>query len=223
MSYAHHFSDHTPAALPLGKVVCVGRNYADHARELNNPVPDAPLLFIKPATAVVELTHPLRLPHFGGACHFEAELAVLIGSPLTRASADETLLAVAGYGLGLDLTLRELQDSLKKKGHPWEMAKAFDASCPLSPFVRPEAIANVEDCHYTLHLNGQLQQRGETRNMLTKVSALLAYCSQYFTLLPGDVVLTGTPAGVGVLQPGDQLQLALEQCLSVATEIAPNE
>jgi len=220
MPYAHRYADGRTIPLPVGKVVCVGRNYADHARELNNPIPDTPLLFIKPATSIADLDAPLQLPDFGGPCHFEAELAVLIGAPLTRATPDRTLAAVAGYGLGLDLTLRELQERLKQKGHPWEMAKAFDHSCPLSAFVAVEQIADVEDCRYELWLNGQRQQRGDTRQMLTKVSALLAYCSQFFTLLPGDVVLTGTPAGVGVLQPGDQLKLSLEQCLTVNTRVA---
>ena len=224
MPYAHRFADNRPLPLPLplpvGKVVCVGRNYADHARELNNPVPDAPLLFIKPATAIVALEQPLQLPDFGGPCHFEGELAVLIGRQLTRARTEETLAAVAGYGLGLDLTLRQLQDSLKQKGHPWELAKAFDGSCPLSPFVDPSQLDDVENCRYELWLNGARQQRGETRHMLTKVSALLAYCSRFFTLMPGDVVLTGTPAGVGVLQPGDRLQLTLERCLDLSTCVA---
>ncbi|WP_210398166.1 fumarylacetoacetate hydrolase family protein [Motiliproteus sediminis] len=219
MPYTHKFSDGRKCPLPAGKVVCVGRNYADHARELNNPVPDQPLLFIKPATALVAMDQPLPLPDFGGDCHFEAELAVLIGSPLTRAEADTTLAAVAGYGLGLDLTLRELQSELKQKGHPWEMAKAFDGSCPLSEFVAPEQLADVEDCEYRLLLNGQPQQHGQTRHMITPVSALLAYCSRYFTLMPGDVVLTGTPAGVGRLQSGDELSLSLANCLQVSAVV----
>lgn len=219
MSYQHRFNDGQHLSLPTGKVVCVGRNYADHARELNNPVPDQPLLFIKPATALTPLEQPLLRPDFGGDCHFEAELAVLIGSQLTRADADATLAAVAGYGLGLDLTLRELQSELKQKGHPWEMAKAFDGSCPLSPFVAPEQIADIDDCEYRLLLNDQPQQHGQTRNMITKVGALLAYCSRYFTLMPGDVVLTGTPAGVGKLTRGDRLELTLESCLRVNTEV----
>ena len=133
--YQHHWKDGTPVNLPLGKIVCIGRNYAEHARELNNPVPDEPLLFIKPATSAVHITRPLDFPRNQGAVHFETELAVLIGRPLTNASASDAEAAILGYGLALDLTLRDVQSRLKEKGQPWERAKAFDGACPLSPFV----------------------------------------------------------------------------------------
>ena len=219
MPYQHRNTSDPHLNLPVGKAVCVGRNYADHARELNNPVPTTPLLFIKPATAMTELESPLRIPEDRGPCHFEAELAVLIGQPLTNADEAEARRAVAGYGLGLDLTLRQLQDQLKQQGHPWEIAKAFDHSCPLSTFVPAARIDNVEDTEYRLWLNGELRQHGRTNRMITPVSQLLAYCSRHFTLLPGDVVLTGTPAGVGELKPGDQLRLQLAEALELHTEV----
>ncbi|MGO1461412.1 MAG: fumarylacetoacetate hydrolase family protein [Marinobacter sp.] len=216
--YQHHWKDSTPVHLPLGKIVCVGRNYAEHAKELDNPVPSEPLLFIKPATSAVHVTRPLESPASQGQVHFETELAVLIGKPLTDASASEAQAAILGYGLALDLTLRDLQGQLKEKGHPWERAKAFDGACPLSPFVAADRLPN-DHITFSLDINGQRQQSGDTRDMLFPIIPLLAHISSHFTLLPGDVVLTGTPKGVGPLHSGQILTLQLEDELSVSTKV----
>ncbi|GHD53448.1 2-keto-4-pentenoate hydratase/2-oxohepta-3-ene-1,7-dioic acid hydratase (catechol pathway) [Marinobacter persicus] len=216
--YKHHWKDGTPVHLPLGKIVCVGRNYAEHARELNNPVPDEPLLFIKPTTSAVYITRPLEVPRDQGEVHFETELAVLIGRPLTNASAREVEAAILGYGLALDLTLRDVQSKLKEKGHPWERAKAFDGACPLSPFVAAEKLPEG-NIHFTLDVNGQRQQTGDTDDMLNPIAPLIAHMSKQFTLEPGDVVLTGTPKGVGPLVSGQTLSLELEDVLFVETHV----
>ncbi len=209
MAYQHLWLDSSACDLPSGKVVCVGRNYAEHAKELNNPVPSAPILFIKPSTAVVSLAEPLAIPAGRGECHHELELALLIGSPLANASPAEAMAAVAGYGLALDLTLRDLQSELKKKGHPWERAKAFDGACPLSAFVSAAELGDWRDFSLKLERNGQVQQDGSCNDMIFAIPDLLAEISASFSLLPGDVVLTGTPAGVGPLRSGDQLQASL--------------
>ncbi|WP_288132151.1 fumarylacetoacetate hydrolase family protein [Microbulbifer sp.] len=209
--YKHTFTCKTPVDLPLGKIVCVGRNYAAHAAELDNPVPDEPLLFIKPATAAVSMAEPIHLPRGRGSCHFEGELALLIGEPLTDANGTEVPQAVAGLGLALDLTLRDLQKALKQQGQPWEKAKGFDGACPLSPFVKLDWAPDWDNLTYTLWLNGEIRQRGKSSHMLTPMLDLVAYISSHFTLLPGDVVLTGTPAGVGELQVGDSLAMGLEE------------
>ncbi|MBW4933946.1 fumarylacetoacetate hydrolase family protein [Marinobacter sp. F4206] len=216
--YQHHWKDGTPVHLPLGKIVCIGRNYAEHARELDNPVPDEPLLFIKPSTAAVHITRPLTLPRNQGEVHYETELAVLIGRPLTNASASEVETAILGYGLALDLTLRDVQTTLKEKGHPWERAKAFDGACPLSPFVAKEKL-HTENNHFTLDIDGERRQTGDTREMLNPVIPLITHISSLFTLLPGDVVLTGTPKGVGPLKTGQTLSLELEDVLFVETKV----
>ena len=223
MKYQHHNSDGTPIELPSGKVVCVGRNYAEHARELNNPVPTTPLLFIKPATALADLRQPIRLDPERGATHFETELTVLINLPLTRATPEQAEAAIGAIGLGLDLTLRELQSELKAKGHPWELAKAFDGSCPVSPLVPIDQIDDINDCQLQLEINGEVRQSGSARQMITPITELLVYISRHFTLLPGDLVLTGTPAGVGQLQAGQRLELRLLQqqqtLLELTTEV----
>jgi len=216
MEYQHQTDNGQVFEWPLGKVVCVGRNYADHARELNNPVPTTPLLFIKPASAVVPMTEPFRVPRDLGQVHFETEMAILIGKQLTDASTEEAADAIAGVGLGLDLTLRDLQDALKKAGQPWEKAKSFDGACPLSPFVSPEVI-DLTDCEIRLTVNGELRQQGNSQQMLTPVLELLSYSSRFFTLNPGDVVLTGTPAGVGPVKPEDQLVIELADKLRIET------
>ncbi|WP_445356531.1 fumarylacetoacetate hydrolase family protein [Microbulbifer sp. ANSA002] len=218
--YQHQFTCGSEVPYKLGKIICVGRNYADHAAELNNPVPEEPLLFIKPATAAVEMAKPIHLPTGRGSCHFEGELALLIGKKLTDANATEVPPAIAGLGLSLDLTLRDLQAQLKQAGHPWEKAKGFDNSCPLSSFVKLDWLPDWDKLSYSLWLNGEQRQCGKTEHMLTPILDLVAYISSYFTLEPGDVVLTGTPAGVGELHHGDKLMMQLQDdWLQVETEV----
>lgn len=197
-------------ALTPSKIVCVGRNYAEHAAELNNPLPSEPLLFIKPSTAVTRLPQVL-IPQQQGACHHELELTLLMGKPLRRASGNEALAAVSAVGLGLDLTLRDVQSRLKAAGQPWERAKAFDGSCALGPFIDAASVDLTQPFGLQLFKNNQLVQNGNTADLLFPLAQLLAAISQQFTLLPGDVVMTGTPAGVGPLAAGDQLQLCLTQ------------
>ncbi|MBL8259756.1 MAG: fumarylacetoacetate hydrolase family protein [Candidatus Competibacteraceae bacterium] len=209
MAYQHRYLDGSPLALPAGKVVCIGRNYLDHIRELNNAPPDTPILFIKPATSLSALDDPIRLPAGRGGCHHEVELAVLVGQELRDADAATARQGVAGYGVALDLTLRDLQTELKRKGYPWETAKAFDGSCPLSPFLKPRDLPDPQAVEITLRIGGEFRQQGHTGQMMIGIFDLMAHISTHFTLLPGDVVLTGTPAGVGPLRSGDQLLLGL--------------
>lgn len=225
MSFKLQFVDGQAFAQPLGKIVCVGRNYADHAKELNNPVPSAPLLFIKPCTSAVKLNEPLEINRgHDEPVHFETELALLIGEQLSHASPEQAQCAVAGIGLGLDLTLRELQSRLKEKGHPWEIAKGFDGACPLSPFVALDEVPDWPTLEFTLAINGTLRQHGVGSDMLFPIPQLLAEMSRHFTLMPGDVVLTGTPAGVGVLETGSELTFTLssgqENRLELTTRVA---
>ena len=209
MGYQHRYLDGSLLDLPVGKVVCIGRNYPDHIRELNSAVPETPILFMKPDTALLGLDESIRLLKGRGECHHEVELAVLVGQPLRNADAAMAHQAVAGYGIALDLTLRDVQNELKKRGYPWEIAKAFDGSCPLSPFLKPEALLDLQATDLTLRVNGEIRQRGNTRQMMVGVFELMARISTHFTLRPGDVVLTGTPAGVGLLRSGDALTLSL--------------
>jgi len=219
MTNYSHTLDAQPQTLPVGKVVCVGRNYAEHARELNNPVPSEPVLFIKPSTALVKLEQRIAIPSQFGVCHFEAEMAVLIGERLTTCNEQQAASAIAGVGVALDLTLRELQSTLKEKSLPWEKAKAFDGACPMSAFVSLQNIEDLQSQQIKLRQNGELQQKSNSADMLTPVLPLLAYISQFFTLSPGDIVLTGTPAGVGPLAAGDSLEISLGDQIKVKTNV----
>lgn len=216
--YKHQFLSEIACSKTLGKIVCVGRNYADHAKELNNPIPNRPLLFIKPSTAAADMLLPINIPTDRGCCHHELEMAVLIGKRISSASSAEAKDAIVGVGLALDLTLRDLQDELKAKGEPWERAKAFDGSCPLSPFSSVSDI-DQQNLNITLLRNGTVQQSGNTRDMLFPVIDLIADISRSFTLLPGDIILTGTPAGVGPLCPGDTITAQLGDIITVNTTI----
>ena len=200
-----------PYPRDLGKIVCVGRNYAAHAKELNNPIPSSPILFIKPASSAVPFGPVFSIPKDQGSVHHELEIAILIGKALSRASTEQVAESIAGIGLGLDLTLRDVQDQLKEKGHPWERAKSFDGACPLTEFVAVNLASEDEwqAIGLTLEKNGQFQQQGSSAEMLFPILPLIAHMSEHFSLQPGDVILTGTPAGVGPLEVGDSLSAKL--------------
>lgn len=217
--YQHLWVDGSNIGLPVGKVVCVGRNYVAHAKELNNPIPESPLLFIKPATALASLAAGLRLPGHQGVVHHEAELALLIGQTLDGTHNITPQQAIVGVGLALDLTLRDVQEQLKKRGQPWEIAKAFDGACPCSPFVDAGEFTDLQDIGFRLEVNGQVRQVGNSQDMLFPVDELLPAMSAHFTLLPGDIVLTGTPAGVGPLLPGDRLRMQIDGRLQLETQV----
>jgi 2-keto-4-pentenoate hydratase/2-oxohepta-3-ene-1,7-dioic acid hydratase in catechol pathway len=209
-----------PFTHAVGKLVCVGRNYAAHALELNNPIPDQPILFIKPAASAVPMSPSFSIPVAQGAVHHELEIAILIGKPLRKAgSEDEAAAAIAGVGLGIDLTLRDVQDTLKAKGQPWERSKSFDGASPLSVFVDAARVGNWQDLDLSLIRNDKVQQQGNSSAMLFPILALLVEISQTFSLDPGDVVLTGTPAGVGPLLPGDQLEARLADWLVIPAHV----
>lgn len=219
MRFVPRFTDGQDFSQALGKIVCVGRNYVDHAKELDNPVPSEPLLFMKPATSAVALDEPIDAPFSRGEVHFETELALLIGETLSDATAAEAERGVVGIGLALDLTLRDVQARLKEKGHPWEVAKAFDGACPLSNFLRLERVPNWSALTFSLDIDGERRQYGEGADMIFPVATLLAEISRHFTLEPGDVVITGTPAGVGELPRGSELHFTLTGGLEVVTRV----
>ena len=195
----------------IGKVVCVGRNYAAHAEELGNEVPKAPILFMKPASSVVSIRQGVVRPNpaLYGETHYEAELCVQLAADLSAATIEEAKQAIGGVTLGLDLTLRELQAELKGKGHPWERAKCFDGACVLGDWLDPQVFGDFTDIHYQLTINDALKQDGDSALMLFPVYELLVNISHAFSLQAGDVIMTGTPSGVGALQAGDQLSLKL--------------
>jgi 5-carboxymethyl-2-hydroxymuconate isomerase len=197
---------HIPATgqkFPIGKIVCLARNYAEHARELGNETPAAPVLFIKPASSVIGDGEAVRIPAYSQECHYEVELAVLIGTQARDVTVDRAMEYVVGYGVAIDMTLRDVQNGLKAKGLPWEIAKGFDTACPLSDFVPAAAVVDPHNVNLKLAVNGDIRQNGTSADMINRIPQIIAHVSAIFTLEPGDVILTGTPAGVGRVQAGD--------------------
>ena len=184
------------------KIFCIGRNYIDHAKELNNPVPKSPLIFMKPATAALTDGKPFYHPDFSNNIHYELELVLKIsknGRSVQEKFASDYYNQI---GLGIDFTARDLQDSLKDKGHPWELAKAFDNSACIGNFVDKSEI-DVCNISFSLQKNGQVVQNGQSSDLIFGFDYLISYISRYFTLQTGDLIFTGTPAGVGKIDIGD--------------------
>ena len=217
--YSHTVNDkHVP--LPLGKIICVGRNYSEHISELGNSFPESPILFLKPSTSLVDFDGQLKIDSSFGSCHFETELALLIGEELKNCSEDEAMKAIIGIGLSLDLTYRDLQNKLKSEGLPWEKSKSFDGSCPTTNFISPNHFTNLNDIQFNLFINGKERQRGDSSAMIFSIVKILCYASQYFSILPGDLVLTGTPSGVGALTSNDELRLEIPNLLNASAKVS---
>jgi 5-carboxymethyl-2-hydroxymuconate isomerase len=203
----------------IGKILCIGRNYVDHIKELGNETPGAPVVFMKPATAVIRNGEKILIPPYSSNCHYEAELAVLIGEDGKDLKEAEALNHVAGYGVAIDMTLRDVQDDLKQKGLPWEIAKGFDTSCPLSDFVPSTQVTDPQQLQIRLSLNGEERQNSSTALMINSVARIISYLSSIFTLEEGDIILTGTPAGVGQVQSGDRLEASISEVGSLAVSV----
>ncbi|MCL2761358.1 MAG: fumarylacetoacetate hydrolase family protein [Desulfuromonadales bacterium] len=190
---------------PIGKILCIGRNYVDHIKELENEIPSSPVVFTKPSTSVVYNNGEVIIPPYSNNCHHEIELAVLIGKICKNISPEKAFEHIAGYGAAIDMTLRDVQDELKKKGLPWDIAKGFDTACPLSDFMPADKVNNPGNLDISLSINGELKQSGNTSLMIHSIQQLVSYLSTVFTLEKGDIILTGTPAGVGRVVSGDRL------------------
>ena len=203
------------------KIICIGRNYADHIAELHNETPAAPVIFLKPETALVQRGQPFFYPDFSTDIHYELELVLRISKNGRHIDAAFAHTYFDTIGLGLDFTARDLQSELKKKGLPWELAKAFDGSAPISPVFRPVAeFADLTNINFHLEVNGQTRQTGNSGMLLHPFAKIISFVSRYITLKQGDLLFTGTPAGVGPVQVGDQLvgYLEGEKLLEVAVK-----
>jgi 2-keto-4-pentenoate hydratase/2-oxohepta-3-ene-1,7-dioic acid hydratase in catechol pathway len=200
------------------KIFCIGRNYVDHAKELNNPVPSEPLIFMKPSTALVVNNKPFYYPDFTHDLHYEGEIVLRICKNGRSVQPEFAHRYYDAVGFGIDFTARDLQDKLKQKGQPWEIAKGFDRSAPVSRFVPLDDLRDRKDIHFQLKKNGEVAQDGHTRDLIFSFETVICHISRYFTLQKGDYIFTGTPAGVGPVQPGDLLEgfIEGEQLLSCA-------
>jgi len=217
--YQAHMKD-SAAGIPVGKIVCLGRNYVDHIHELGNEIPTSPVLFIKPATSIIHSGERIVIPPISSDCHHEIELAVLIGKQGSKVGEEQALDLVAGYGVAIDLTLRDVQSKQKEKGLPWEIAKAFDTACPLSDFVPAAQVGDPHDLQLTLTVNGEVRQDASSGLMMRRIPQIISEISQLFTLLPGDILLTGTPAGVSALHSGDVVRASISRVGELEVTVA---
>jgi 2-keto-4-pentenoate hydratase/2-oxohepta-3-ene-1,7-dioic acid hydratase in catechol pathway len=192
------------------KIICIGRNYADHIKELQNERPDEPVIFMKPDTAVVQKQFPFVIPEFTSDVHHEVEILVKINKVGKYIDAKFAHKYYDEIGLGIDFTARDLQSKLKEKGLPWEKAKAFDGSAVVGDFLSKTEFADLQNINFELTNNGEVVQQGNTSLMLWKIDELVAYASQYFTLRTGDIIFTGTPKGVAAVKDGDVLEGSIE-------------
>lgn len=201
------------------KIFCIGRNYVEHAKELKNPVPKQPLIFMKPPSALLVNHKPLYYPKFTEDLHYEAEIVLKIsknGRHVQPVFAHKYYNQIA---FGIDFTARDLQNKLKAKGHPWEIAKGFDGSAGLSKFINIQDLKQKENIRFHLTNNGMTVQKGETKDLIFNFDYLITYLSQYFKLQQGDIIYTGTPAGVGPVKIGDILEGFIEEKHMMTCEI----
>jgi 2-keto-4-pentenoate hydratase/2-oxohepta-3-ene-1,7-dioic acid hydratase in catechol pathway len=187
------------------KIICIGRNYAEHAKELNNPLPVKPVFFCKPDSALLVKNKTFFYPKFSAEIHYEAEIVLKISRLGKNIQPRFAHRYYQNIGLGIDFTARDLQDICKKAGHPWEIAKAFDQSAAISEFIPLSGLPDINAIKFQLCLNDKIVQQGNTIDMIFSFDDLIAYVSQFFTLKTGDLIFTGTPAGVGPVHIGDHL------------------
>ncbi|CAF1011447.1 unnamed protein product [Rotaria magnacalcarata] len=191
------------------KIICIGRNYSEHASELGNTVPTKPIIFMKPPSAFVIEPNDIKIPSEWDEVHHEVELGVIIDKKCQNVSKEEAEEYIAGYCLALDMTSRKLQNELKDQGLPWLLAKGFDTSCPCGDFIDKNEINLSSSVNLWLSVNGTKRQSGHTRDMIFSVPDIIAFISKYITLERGDLILTGTPAGVGSVKRGDQIEAGI--------------
>ena len=194
----------------ISKIVCVGRNYAEHAAELGNEIHEKPVVFLKTVSSVIYNNDSIIYPLYSDDMHHETELVLLIGEDIKDADLESSERAIAGYGIGLDMTLRDIQADLKKKGHPWTIAKCFDTSTALSEFVEKSFRKLTLDETISLKINGEYRQKDQLNRMLHKPAQIVQYISSLMKLEAGDLIFTGTPKGVSKVAKGDKLEAELE-------------
>jgi len=192
------------------KIICIGRNYAEHAKEMNAAVPTEPVFFLKPDTAIIKDNAPFYYPDFSKEIHHEVELVIKINKPGKNIEPKFAHKYYDEIGIGIDFTARDIQAKCKEKGLPWEKAKAFDGSAPIGKFIDKKNLKDLNDINFQLTINGKVVQKGNTKDLLFSFDTIIAYVSTFLTLKKGDLIYTGTPEGVSNVENGDRLQASIE-------------
>ena len=193
--------------LNIARVFCIGRNYVEHVHELKNIIPTKPVVFIKPVSCLIGPGEKIHFPKHGKELHYEVEIVVEVGQEGKAITEEEALSFISSITIGLDLTLRDVQEDLKKKGLPWEIAKAFEQSAPIGNFVPYDQSVDLKNISFGCKVNGIERQRGNTGEMIFSIGKLLVELSKIWMLCPGDLIYTGTPSGVGPLKIGDLIEI----------------
>jgi acylpyruvate hydrolase len=205
--------------IPVGKILCLGRNYPEHAREMKAQVPSTPVVFLKPPSALVDDGGTIIFPSYSQEMHHEVELVALVGVGGSAIPRERAMDHIGGYAVGLDMTLRDIQSDAKKAGLPWTVAKGFDTSAPVSRFVSCEKVGDPSNLDISLAVNGVVKQSSNTRSMLFSIPDIVAYLSTVFTLEAGDLIFTGTPEGVGPVMRGDTLRAQISSVGSLTVRV----
>lgn len=193
----------------IRKIFCLGLNYHDHINEMAHQRPEAPVIFLKPLTAICYDQSLVEIPSLSQNMHYEGELIIILNKGGKHLSIEQALDCVGGYGIGLDLTLRDLQAKAKEKGLPWTVAKGFDQSAPISLFTPYHHDVDLHKMNFILKVNDEIRQQADTSEMIFKIPEIISWLSDIFTLEPGDIIFTGTPSGVGQIVSGDQISVKL--------------
>ncbi len=204
---------HGLSGLTAGSIYCIGRNYSEHAREMRSEVPDQPMVFLKPASSILDDGGTVILPPQSKEVHHEVEMVVAIGKGGKNIPEEKALEHVAGYTIGIDVTARDIQQKAKERSHPWTVAKGFDTFAPLGSFMKAAEIPDPQNLELKLEVNGEIRQQGTTADMIFPVATLIAYLSSIFTLSEGDLIFTGTPEGVSAISDGDKIEASLNENL----------
>lgn len=199
---------------PIFNIFCIGRNYAEHAKELRNDIPTSPLIFSKTLNTICETNSAIDLPEQSVDIHHEVEVVVAIGKKGKNINENDALNYIAGIGIGIDFTARDIQQVAKTKGHPWTVAKNFDGFAPIGSFSKLNSSISIHELEFSLSVNGEIRQNGNTSNMIFSIPFLISELSKIFTLNEGDLIFTGTPKGVSKVNSGDQISAILHPKLS---------
>jgi 2-keto-4-pentenoate hydratase/2-oxohepta-3-ene-1,7-dioic acid hydratase in catechol pathway len=215
----YKFKDKINRDLKIGKLVCLARTYKKHAEEMKSKVPDDPILFLKPASSVIFNRDKIKYPKQSKSVHHEVEFGVVINKNCKNVKKDEALDFVLGYCICLDITARDIQSEMKKKGYPWSIAKGFDTFAPISDVVLKQDVDNPNNLDINLKVNGKIRQKSNTNNMIFSIEQIIEFISKVMTLEPGDLIMTGTPEGVGEIKPGDVLEAKLDNLCSLSVSV----
>lgn len=205
---------------PVANIFCIGRNYSEHATELGNKIETEPLVFLKPTSALLHEDLAIVLPSYSTDVHYECELVVLIKDNAQNIAEKNAMDYVSGYGIGLDLTARDVQTVIKAKGHPWAKSKGFRGAACISHFVNSSIIDDPQSIGFSLNVNGETRQSGNSSNMIFSIAKIISYLSHIYGLSAGDIIYTGTPAGVAAIHPGDILEMNLHGFLKAQFKVA---